>query len=124
MTENTSLKGPGGWFLCSVSDQRLGEGKKCVPETKEVLLLKQNLPTTALLRPLMVVSVGQLSYPSVFSSYEKILPSLLRELAWIPGIALHIIVFYGFKLPHHHHHQDSFPELFPHQQPLSTAVSE
>lgn len=123
MTENTSLKGPGGWFLCSVSDQRLGEGKKGVPETKEVLLLKQNLPTTAPLRPLMVVSVGQLSYPSVFSSYEKILPSSLRELAWIPGIALHIIVFYGFKLPPHHH-QDSFPELFPHQQPLSTAVSE
>lgn len=68
-------------------------------QKQEVLLLKQNLPTTALLRPLMVVSVGQLSYPSVFSSYEKILPSSLRELAWIPGIALHIIVFYGFKLP-------------------------
>lgn len=34
MTENTSLKGPGGWFLCSVSDQRLGEGKKGVPETR------------------------------------------------------------------------------------------
>lgn len=43
MTENTSLKGPGSWFLCSVSDQRLGEGKKGVPETKEVLLFKQNL---------------------------------------------------------------------------------
>lgn len=35
MTENTGLKGPGSWILCSVSNQRLGEGKKGVPETSK-----------------------------------------------------------------------------------------
>lgn len=42
---------------------------------------------------------GPTVHPSMFSSYEKIFPSSLRELAWIPGIALHIIFFYGFKSP-------------------------